>query len=161
MHRPRTPILALLSFIALAQLASAASCNATTPCPASAPCCSEYGFCGTGSYCLGGCEPNCELSAGNVAYATMLMPVSYMPESCLPNPICQNSESTFYNLDKVQVNGSLYDGNATAYDWVGELLRSLLELGSADYSQQWRSDRYRRRNSTAAEAGQQCAQCFD
>ena len=47
-----------------------------------------------------------------------------MPESCLPNPICQNSESTFYNLDKVQVNGSLYDGNATAYDWVGEFLRS-------------------------------------
>ena len=43
----------------------------------------------------------------------------------MPNPICQNINSTFYNLDRVQVNGSLYDGNATEYDWVGEYLLKL------------------------------------
>ena len=119
MNRSHTLVLtALVALITLSHLASAASCNATSPCPASAPCCSEYGFCGTGSYCLGGCEPNCRPDSS--IHVTPLKPDSYMPESCLPNPICQDTQSTFYNLDRVQVNGSPYNGNATAYDWVGE-----------------------------------------
>ncbi|WVF66528.1 hypothetical protein IAT40_001268 [Kwoniella sp. CBS 6097] len=98
------PLFTLLSTALLTLIPNtvAQNCNATTLCPASAPCCSEYGFCGSGSYCLGGCEPL----------------YSNKPTSCRPNPICQSGETNFNDLSRVQLNGTKYDGNATAYDWV-------------------------------------------
>ncbi|WVQ94131.1 hypothetical protein IAU59_001209 [Kwoniella sp. CBS 9459] len=98
------PLFALISaaVFTLIPQAAAQNCNATTLCPASAPCCSEYGFCGSGSYCLGGCEPL----------------YSNKPTSCRPNPICQSGETDFNDLSRVQLNATKYDGNATAYDWV-------------------------------------------
>ncbi|WVQ64265.1 uncharacterized protein L199_002427 [Kwoniella botswanensis] len=89
----------LFSFL---PLITAQNCNSTVSCPSTAPCCSEYGFCGTGSYCLGGCEPL----------------YSFQSTSCRPNPICESQETDFTDLSKVQMNGTKYDGNATAYDWV-------------------------------------------
>ncbi|WVQ82814.1 hypothetical protein IAT38_004946 [Cryptococcus sp. DSM 104549] len=97
------PLLALATtLLALLGTTSAQGCNATSLCPASSPCCSEYGFCGSGSYCLGGCDPR----------------YSHTLTSCRPAPICESHETDFYYLERVQVNGSAYDGNATAYDWV-------------------------------------------
>jgi len=90
--------LPLLGSTAYAQ----ATCNATTLCPTEAPCCSEYGFCGTGSFCLGGCNP--------LWSATL--------ESCAPLPICQNANYTFENFDRIAQNASLYNGNASEYDFV-------------------------------------------
>ncbi|WWC90229.1 uncharacterized protein L201_005162 [Kwoniella dendrophila CBS 6074] len=90
------------TLISLLPLISAQTCNSTSLCPASAPCCSEYGYCGSGSYCLGGCEPL----------------YSFKSTSCRPNPICQSQQTYFTDLSKVQMNGTKYDGNATAYDWV-------------------------------------------
>ncbi|RSH80821.1 hypothetical protein EHS25_006990 [Saitozyma podzolica] len=43
---------------------------------------------------------------------------SYSLSSCKPDPICKSQTSTFYNLEKVWLNGSTYFGNATGYDWV-------------------------------------------
>ncbi|KAJ1311229.1 hypothetical protein OPQ81_009729 [Rhizoctonia solani] len=83
------------------------TCNATTPCPASAPCCSEFGFCGTGSqFCLGGCNPLW----------------SNKPTSCEPNPICKDGTYTFpdSSLSNILSNSTLYNGNASAHDFVLE-----------------------------------------
>ncbi|KAI0697054.1 concanavalin A-like lectin/glucanase domain-containing protein [Cytidiella melzeri] len=77
-------------------------CNATSLCGASAPCCSEYGFCGTGSFCLGGCNPLFSQSL----------------DSCAPSPVCEPTTHTFPDLSRVAMNASDYDGNATAFDWV-------------------------------------------
>ncbi|KAF8348587.1 glycoside hydrolase family 16 protein [Amanita rubescens] len=80
----------------------AASCNATNPCPASSPCCSQYGFCGSETYCLGGCNPL----------------ASYSLDSCTPNPVCQNTKLVFPNTSRILQNATLYNGNASEYDWV-------------------------------------------
>jgi beta-glucanase (GH16 family) len=77
------------------------TCNSTSQCLADAPCCSEFGFCGSGSYCLGGCDP---LS-------------SYSISSCAPNPVCQNANHTFSDDSRIISNVTLYNGNASAYDW--------------------------------------------
>ncbi|WRT63183.1 uncharacterized protein IL334_000086 [Kwoniella shivajii] len=90
------------ALLPLIQLISAQTCNSTSLCPSTAPCCSEYGYCGSGSYCLGGCEPL----------------YSFKSTSCRPNPICVSQETNFNDLSKVQLNGTKFDGNATAYDWV-------------------------------------------
>ncbi|OXH41529.1 hypothetical protein J008_00612 [Cryptococcus neoformans] len=99
------------TLIALLPKAAAQTCNATNLCPSTAPCCSEYGYCGTDSYCLGGCEPL----------------YSHEVTSCRPDPICTSFKTDFTDLSRVQQNVSLYDGNATAYDWVvntGSLIAS-------------------------------------
>ncbi|KAI9930664.1 hypothetical protein ASPWEDRAFT_171288 [Aspergillus wentii DTO 134E9] len=89
-------------FLAFAAAVSATtSCSTSQQCPEEAPCCSQYGQCGTGTYCLGGCDP---LS-------------SFSLDSCAPAPICKNQTYSWDNLD----NAILYDqflGNATKYDWV-------------------------------------------
>jgi len=85
--------------------AQGATCNVTTACPASAPCCSEFGFCGsTEAFCLGGCNP---------LYSNTL-------DSCKPNPVCQNATHTFADNSRVLSNSSLFDNNATAYDFIVE-----------------------------------------
>jgi len=104
------PTLALALLTTTAGLVSAQggrTCNSTSPCPASAPCCSEFGFCGTGSqFCLGGCNPLW----------------SNKPTSCEPNPICKDATYKFPDnaLSNVLSNVTLYDGNATAHDFVLE-----------------------------------------
>ncbi|XAO22399.1 hypothetical protein I312_101169 [Cryptococcus bacillisporus CA1280] len=104
MTRLNIPLLAFTTalIIALLPKAVAQTCNSTNPCPSTAPCCSEYGYCETGSYCLGGCEPL----------------YSHEITSCRPDPICTSFKTDFNDLSRVQQNASLYDGNATAYDWV-------------------------------------------
>jgi len=91
-----------LLLAAFSGIAEAASCNATSPCPVSAPCCSEYGFCGTGTFCLGGCDP----------FGSNTL------DSCRPEPICQNSNFTFADQSRILTNSTFFDGNATEYDWV-------------------------------------------
>ncbi|RSH84032.1 hypothetical protein EHS25_005277 [Saitozyma podzolica] len=101
--------LASLALLCLLPSSSAQStCNATSKCPSSAPCCSEYGYCGTGKYCLGG--------------------YSYALTSCKPDPICKSQSSTFYNLNKIWLNGSTYNGNASAYDWVVAVFLAVLVI---------------------------------
>ncbi|KAF8183118.1 glycoside hydrolase family 16 protein [Pholiota molesta] len=90
-----------LLLAAFAGVAEATSCNATTPCPLSAPCCSEYGFCGTGSFCLGGCDP---FSSNTL-------------DSCRPEPICKDSNFTFTDQSRILSNFTFFDGNVSAYDW--------------------------------------------
>ncbi|KAB5590777.1 Glycoside hydrolase family 16 protein [Ceratobasidium theobromae] len=83
------------------------TCNATSLCPSSAPCCSEFGFCGSGpQFCLGGCNPLW----------------SNKPASCEPNPICKDATYKFPDstLSNILSNSTLYDGNATAHDFVLE-----------------------------------------
>ncbi|KAJ7100019.1 glycoside hydrolase family 16 protein [Mycena belliarum] len=82
-----------------------ATCNVTTACPTSAPCCSEFGFCGsTQPFCLGGCNP---------LHSNKL-------DSCSPNPICKSAVHTFADNSHVLSNASLFDGNASAYDFIVE-----------------------------------------
>jgi len=78
------------------------ACNSTSLCPSEAPCCSSFGFCGTGDFCLGGCNP----LASNAL------------DSCRPTPVCQSATHTFQDNSRIFSNASLFDGNATAYDWV-------------------------------------------
>ncbi|KAF7319129.1 Glycoside hydrolase family 16 protein [Mycena chlorophos] len=97
---------ALLPLISLAipfvNAQAGQTCNVTTSCLAAAPCCSEYGFCGTTeAFCLGGCNPL----------------YSYKLDSCLPNPVCQSTLHTFPNNDRLLSNATIYDGNATEYDF--------------------------------------------
>ncbi|KAH9852274.1 glycoside hydrolase family 16 protein [Lenzites betulinus] len=96
--------LAALSLSLLASLSavSAQQCNATSLCQSSAPCCSEFGFCGTGSFCMGGCNP--------LASNTLT--------SCMPEPVCQNANYTFTDFSRILTNSTLFDGNATKYDFV-------------------------------------------
>ncbi|KAM6503356.1 glycoside hydrolase family 16 protein [Amanita muscaria] len=83
------------------RVTTATSCNATNLCPASAPCCSEFGFCGTGTYCLGGCNP----------FASNTL------TSCRPNPVCQSATHVFSDNSRVLSNATFYNGNASEYDW--------------------------------------------
>ncbi|ORY83689.1 putative cell wall glucanase [Protomyces lactucae-debilis] len=82
-----------------AQNTSLSSCL-TSKCPASAPCCTPYGQCGTGSYCLGGCDPR----------------LSFSIASCMPMPICKSQSYSFSSLARVD-NGSGYLGDAGATDF--------------------------------------------
>ncbi|ORX35156.1 putative cell wall organization and biogenesis-related protein [Kockovaella imperatae] len=102
MPRTRLPLV-LLGLSAIVPLTLAQTyCNATSLCPESAPCCSEYGYCGSGTFCLGGCEPM----------------HSFSPTSCRPNPICQSMTTTFANdVSRIQQVASEWNGNASAYDW--------------------------------------------
>ena len=52
-------------------------------------------------------------------------------QSCAPQPLCLPNTYTFENMDRIQVNASKYDGNATAHDWVidkGQALSTGSEL---------------------------------
>ncbi|KAF7327414.1 Glycoside hydrolase family 16 protein [Mycena kentingensis (nom. inval.)] len=97
-----TLVVLTLVFLLQAPFAFAQQCSATTPCPASAPCCSQFGFCGaTSDYCLAGCQPF----------------FSHALDSCKPSPICKSSTYQF-NEKNILTNASLYDGDASKYDWV-------------------------------------------
>ncbi|EIW55012.1 glycoside hydrolase family 16 protein [Trametes versicolor FP-101664 SS1] len=108
---------ALVFLLASLSAVSAQQCNATSLCPTANPCCSEFGFCGTGSFCLGGCNP--------LASNTLT--------SCSPEPVCQNANHTFTDFSRILSNATYFDGNATKYDWVvnsGNIINSTAgELG--------------------------------
>jgi beta-glucanase (GH16 family) len=96
------PLLAVFTVTAVnAQSESGQTCNATSPCSSDAPCCSEFGFCGSDDYCLGGCNPL----------------FSHSLDSCLPNPVCESAKYTFADNSRILSNATLYNGNASAYDW--------------------------------------------
>ncbi|EPS95247.1 hypothetical protein FOMPIDRAFT_162459 [Fomitopsis schrenkii] len=84
-------------------VASQQSCNATSHCGTAAPCCSSYGFCGSGaSFCFGGCDP-----LGSNALT-----------SCMPEPVCENQNITFQSFDRILMNATHYNGNASAWDFI-------------------------------------------
>jgi len=100
----------------LAKTVDATACNVTSPCPASAPCCSEFGYCGTDYFCLGGCN----------SFASNSL------DSCTPSPICEDATHTFADQSRILSNYTLFDGNASAYDWVvsqGTVINSNGDLG--------------------------------
>ncbi|KAJ7185785.1 glycoside hydrolase family 16 protein [Mycena filopes] len=98
-------LLPLLSLALPLVHAQGATCNVTTACPTTAPCCSEFGFCGsTEAFCLGGCNP---------LYSNTL-------DSCKPNPVCQSGVHTFKDNSRVLSNATMFDNNATAYDFIVE-----------------------------------------
>lgn len=77
------------------------ACNSTSQCPEKAPCCSQYGYCGTGSYCLGGCDPR----------------YSYNLTACMPQPRMSSFTESFSSLDNLK-RQTEYLGNASDVDWV-------------------------------------------
>lgn len=89
----------LVQFTWAASESKAPSCSSGKLCPKEYPCCSQ-GTCGTGTYCLGGCDPL----------------ESYSLKACTPKAIGQNRTFTWPNLDKADSN-TKYLGNASASDW--------------------------------------------
>ncbi|QLQ79116.1 hypothetical protein HG537_0B04640 [Torulaspora globosa] len=77
-------------------------CNATQSCPEELPCCSQFGECGTGSTCLGGCNPMFSFNAA----------------ACMPMAICQDSSTTFQNYSSRVASHDTYLGNVSEADWV-------------------------------------------
>ncbi|GEQ72312.1 hypothetical protein JCM33374_g5999 [Metschnikowia sp. JCM 33374] len=77
------------------------NCNKTTPCPEKYPCCSQYGMCGTGSYCLGGCDPR----------------YSFNLTACMPQPRMSSFTDSFNDASKI-IDQTKYLGNASDTDWV-------------------------------------------
>ncbi|OBA24292.1 hypothetical protein METBIDRAFT_77118 [Metschnikowia bicuspidata var. bicuspidata NRRL YB-4993] len=77
------------------------ACNSTDSCPEDSPCCSQYGYCGTGSYCLGGCDPR----------------YSFNLTACMPQPRMSSFTEDFSDTSVV-IKGTSYLGNATDTDWV-------------------------------------------
>ncbi|KAH7104561.1 concanavalin A-like lectin/glucanase domain-containing protein, partial [Auriculariales sp. MPI-PUGE-AT-0066] len=84
----------LLSFVSAQQ-----TCNITNPCGEEHACCSDFGFC-SNDFCRGGCNPL----------------RSFSPQSCTPLPLCKDATYTFPDISRI-VNSTVFDGNATAYDW--------------------------------------------
>jgi len=79
------------------------TCNSTSLCSSANPCCSPYGYCGSGpDFCFGGCDP-----LG-----------SHTLTSCMPEPVCESSNITFNSFDRILMNQSLFDGNASKWDFI-------------------------------------------
>lgn len=92
----------LISLAPLAGLAVASDppkCDADNKCPEEYPCCSNDGACGTGSYCLGPCDPR----------------YSFNSTSCMPAPICK--AGTFTPRKDNMILQTDYLGNITANDF--------------------------------------------
>ncbi|RAK80238.1 uncharacterized protein BO72DRAFT_423599 [Aspergillus fijiensis CBS 313.89] len=92
-------LLTLAAVPGWATTASPPSCSVTQLCPKEYPCCIG-GTCGTGTYCLGGCEPL----------------LSYSLDACTPKPVGHNQTYTWPDLNRTIANGK-YLGNASAADW--------------------------------------------
>ncbi|GAA6060558.1 hypothetical protein JCM10212_006922 [Sporobolomyces blumeae] len=81
---------------------SSSTCGWASSCPKTSPCCSEFGYCGSGTACLGGCNPQ----------------GSYGQGYCAPVPVCQSQNYTFADTSRIQMNASAWNGDATKYDFV-------------------------------------------
>ncbi|KAH9833191.1 concanavalin A-like lectin/glucanase domain-containing protein [Rhodofomes roseus] len=79
------------------------SSNATQLCGSQNPCCSSYGFCGSGpDFCFGGCDP---LGSNTLT-------------SCMPEPLCESQNITFSSFDRILMNTTQYNGNASEWDFI-------------------------------------------
>ncbi|KAG8955243.1 hypothetical protein FRC03_011244, partial [Tulasnella sp. 419] len=92
----------ILALMKNAGVMASTTCSADKHCPKSAPCCSEFGFCGTGTFCLGGCNPL----------------HSFALDSCTPSPICKDNSITFKDQSRILLDAKAYEGNATTHDFV-------------------------------------------
>lgn len=90
---------AVLAFAASAMATT--SCSSSSHCPEDLPCCNLYGECGTGSYCIGPCNPQ----------------FSYNISACAPAPICESGSYTFTNQSGIAKN-TKYLGDASSYNFV-------------------------------------------
>ena len=91
-----------ISLFAVLQTVSAVTyCNTTQACPESTPCCSLTGVCGTGQYCLGSCNPK----------------FSFNADSCMPVPVCKNSNTKFDRYSSKLLDSNTYLGNVSSADW--------------------------------------------
>ncbi|CEP63100.1 chitin transglycosylase UTR2 LALA0_S07e02388g [Lachancea lanzarotensis] len=99
------PIVTLLASVVKASSDETVYCNGTVgACPDDKPCCSQYGVCGSGSYCLGGCNPR----------------FSYNLSACMAMPICKDSQTIFNNYSSKVANQYTFLGDASANDWIYE-----------------------------------------
>ncbi|CAG98547.1 chitin transglycosylase UTR2 [Kluyveromyces lactis] len=80
------------------------TCSEDSHCPEDNPCCNQYGTCGTGSYCLGGCNPK----------------FSYKKEACMPLPVCRDTITIFDNYTSKMANLYTYLGDASKANWTYE-----------------------------------------
>ena len=92
-----TVLLALASYA----VADTVTCSSGQQCPEDKPCCSLYGECGTGSYCVGPCNPK----------------LSYNLTSCAPAPICKSGSHQFTTTDSI-ISNTKYLGDAGSHDFV-------------------------------------------
>lgn len=92
----------LLALVNNVLMVEAVTCNATQSCPEELPCCSQFGVCGTGSTCLGGCNPM----------------FSYDSGACMPMPICKDVSTKFKDYSSEVVSHETYLGNSSETDWV-------------------------------------------
>lgn len=90
----------LVGHCATLALGALVACNATHECPEELPCCSQYGTCGTGSYCLGGCDPR----------------RSFNLSACMPQPRMDSFSDDMTDLNNF-IEYTEYLGNASEYDW--------------------------------------------
>lgn len=75
------------------------SCSADNHCPEKYPCCSSSGTCGTGTMCLGTCDPR----------------FSFNSTSCLPAPICKSG--SYKPRSNNMIEDDKYLGNTTNIDF--------------------------------------------
>lgn len=97
-------LIAFLLLLAAGAVNAAVYCNSSQSCPQDKPCCSQYGECGSGSYCLGGCNPA----------------FSYNIKACMPMPMCKDSSTNFKNYSSKLGKMSEYLGDAEDSDWIYE-----------------------------------------
>lgn len=98
-------ISALTSVVAAAATEKVVYCNETlAACPEDKPCCSQYGVCGSGSYCLGGCNPR----------------YSHNISACMPMPVCKDFQTVFSNYSGDLQSQYTYLGDAEKHDWIYE-----------------------------------------
>lgn len=88
------------TLFAAAAVADTLSCSADSHCPEDFPCCSNEGTCGTGSYCLGPCDPR----------------YSFNSSSCMPAPACKAGTYTPRAAD--MMNQTDYLGNTSVTDFI-------------------------------------------
>ncbi|QPG73638.1 hypothetical protein FOA43_000950 [Brettanomyces nanus] len=82
------------------------SCGESKDCPEEYPCCSSTGICGTGTYCLGGCDPR----------------YSYNLTACIAQPVCQQGNYTFTKEDLITSSEYLGDYNETKWTYEGHVM---------------------------------------
>lgn len=97
--------LTILTFLASAS-AKTYYCNATTSCPEEYPCCTDQGECGTGSYCLGGCNPR----------------FSFNSSACVPQPVCKSGHYKLQKKDLKKAVDYLGDSSQTNWTYSGTML---------------------------------------
>ncbi|GMM30805.1 Utr2 protein [Martiniozyma asiatica (nom. inval.)] len=96
---------ALIGSLVVSAAQATSSCSAGNPCPEDYPCCSNDGTCGTGSYCLGPCDPR----------------YSFNSTSCMPAPICKSGLFTPRSDNMMQQVKFLGNTTDTDFIYYGEI----------------------------------------